>query len=253
MVDLKAFTARGFPGKWDEALANTPVAGVDRAQCRNAVRLCAETEPILYGPDFSPTRLRYRQGSRPMLERITGELWGSTPSESARAAMAWTRRNVVHAHLAGPLAPDRGFTEERIIESAVGWCNEQVRVFIALCEVMGVPARVCFLFHANELCGHSAAEAYVAGRWAFFDVTFEVAVALPGGRLAEGRELSGPHRALAHQAYRRPLEEHYSRVLPFAEDCPGWREGERPTIDRGADLLETIGLCNYVIDGVEAL
>ena len=47
MIDLKDFTARGFPGKWDQAIANTPVAGIDRRQTQSVVRLCPQTEPIL--------------------------------------------------------------------------------------------------------------------------------------------------------------------------------------------------------------
>jgi hypothetical protein len=253
MVDLKAFTGRGYPGKWDEALANVPVAGIDREQAHGAVRLCPETEPVLYGPLFSPTKIRYRRGSRPILERIAAGLAGPTPRDRARSAMLWVAQHVVHPHLTGPLAPDRGFTEEQLIESERGWCNEQARVFIALCEVMQTPARVCFLFHANGVSGHTVAEAYVEGRWVFFDVTFCLWVELPDGRLAEGRELSGPYRHLAHEAYRRPLAEHYQRIQPFVEQFPGWCRKDRPDPDRGGDLLDILGICNYIVDGAERI
>ena len=142
MIDLEPYIGRGFPGNIDRGIAEVGVAGVDREQTLGLVRLCEETEPVLYGPDFSPTRLRYRPGSRPVLERIAAELRGDTPIDTARAVMAWTISNVVHPHLVGPLAPDRAMTEEELIESGLGWCNEQTRVFIALCEVLEVPARL---------------------------------------------------------------------------------------------------------------
>lgn len=251
-MDLEPFTARGFPGNWDALLTDIPVGGIDCEQSQSAVRLCPETESYLYQGGYSPTRIRYRDGSRPKLEAVAAGLGGTTPRAKAEAAMAWVSDRVAHPHLTGPLAPDRALTEEQLIESCRGWCNEQTRVFVALCEVMDIPARLCFLFHANNVCAHTAAEAYVDGRWAFFDVTMNVRVELPDGRLAEGRELSGPHRDLAHRAYRGPLEQYFARVLPFADDGPGWNRNDRPATDRGGDLLACIGITNYLIDGVEA-
>ena len=249
---LKPFVARGFPGDIDRGIAEVGVAGIDRLQALGMIRLCDETARILYGREFSPTHARYRKGSRPVLAQIAAELRREVPRESAEAAMAWTAANVPHPHVIGPTPPDRGLIEEDIISSGVGWCNEQVRVFIALCEVMDVPARLCFLFHQNTRAGHTAAEAFIDGRWAFFDVTFNLCVALPDDRLAEGRELSGAYRRLAHDAYREPLSKHYARVLPFVADMPGWCAADRPDANRGGDLLAHIGICNYAVVGVDA-
>jgi hypothetical protein len=231
-MDLTPWTCRGLPGDFDRLMRDVPVAGIDRAQAHAMVRLCEQTEPVLYGPDFSPRRIGYHAGSRPALEAIAH---GFGPSPAA--AMEWVRRHVRHPHFAGHVAPDRALTEERLIDSGVGWCNEQCRVFVALCQVMGVPARLCFLFHANGKTAHTAAEAFVDGRWAFHDVTYGIRVALPDGTLAEGRQLCGPYRHLAHGPYRAPLMEYYSsRTPPF-------------DLARGGDLLDAIGICNYVIEG----
>ncbi len=251
MIDLEPYIGRGFPGDIDRGIAEVGVAGIDREQTLGLVRLCEETEPVLYGPDFSPTRLRYRPGSRPALERIAAELRGDTPIDTARAVMAWTISNVVHPHLVGPLAPDRGMSEEELIESRVGWCNEQTRVFIALCEVLEVPARLFFVFHANLRSGHTTAEVYADGRWVWFDVTFDMTITLPDGRPAEGRDVSGEYRSLAHDAYREKLITHYKCIKPFVEDFPGWRKADRPDPECGGDLLAYIGICNYVIEGVD--
>lgn len=253
MTDLAPYIARGFPGDIDRLIAQVPVAGIDRVQTQSQVRLCAETEPILYGPGFSPTALRYRAGSRPQLERIVKPFAGLPPRQRVEAALRWVPQHVRHPHLVGNVRPDRGLAEEQLVGSGVGWCNEQVRVFIALCEVTEVPARICFVYHSNTLCSHTASEAHLDGRWAFFDVTFGVHVDLADGTLARAVDLSGPYRELAHQAYRPSLEDYLGRVLPFVEDCPGWRSADRVDVEAGGDLLDTIGICNYVIEGVESI
>ncbi len=84
-----------------------------------------------------------------------------------------------------------------------------------------------------------------------FDMSFDLCVELPTGEIAEARELSGRHRPLAHEAYRQPLEAHYRRLKPFVEESPGWCSADRPDVQRGGDLLAHIGICNYLIAGVE--
>ena len=252
-MDLTPYVARGFPGQWDRHIAETPVAGLDLDQALSMVRLCPETAAALYGPDFSPQALRYAPGSRPELEALARSFAGFDPAATVLRIAAWVRSRVQHPHLVGFVAPDRGLSEEDLIQSGVGWCNEQSRVFVALCEVLEIPGRLCFLFHSNQRCGHTATEVFVEGKWAFVDVTFDVFVRLLDGPPATALELQGPHRDLAHQAYQRPLADYLARVRPEFDEVPGWGLRDRPTADRGGDLLEVIGLANYVIDGVEAI
>jgi transglutaminase-like putative cysteine protease len=251
-MDLTPFIARGFPGDLDRAIAEVGVAGIDREQSQSAVRLCPETEAFLYD-GYSPTRIRYRRGARPVLEEIAAPLAGATPRQSALALMRWVCEQVQHPHICGPTAPNRAYSEEQLITSGRGWCNEQARVFVALCEVLEIPARLCFLFHSNLRSGHTTAEVYLDNRWAFFDPTFDLTVELPDGRLAEARELSGEFREMAHHAYRQPLQEYYARSQPFVANEPGWNPRDRPTVERGGDLLAFIGICNYLTEGVEAV
>src|SRR5438034_9937297 len=126
-MDLTAYTCRGFPGEFDRLMRDVPVAGIDRAQTHAMIRLCAETESILYGPDFSPRQIRYRRGSRPTLEAIVSAL--------RCPPMQWVRQNVLHPNCSTDVPPDRAMTEEQLLASARGWCNEQCRVFIALCQI----------------------------------------------------------------------------------------------------------------------
>lgn len=235
-MDLSPYICRGFGESFDRAMADVPVKGIDREQTLSMVRLCAQTEPLLYG-SFSPTRIRYRKGARPKLEQIAATLNGTGEM------MNWVTENVRHPHFAGFIAPDRALSEEQLIDSHIGWCNEQCRVFIALCEVMEIPARLCFLFHKNGHTAHTATEIFLDGKWAFCDVTFNVSVKLSDGTLAEARELQGDCRHLAHEAYRPRLERYYREGLaPKSPDAP--------SAETGGDYLHGIGITNYLIDGV---
>jgi hypothetical protein len=239
-MDLRPYTARGFPADIDKIIAEVPVAGIDREQVQSIVRMCAETEGILYGENFSPRAVKYRRGSRAKLEEIVAKFSGSA-EERAGAAMNWVREHVVHPHFAGATPADRGLDEEGLIESGRGYCNEQSRVLVTLCEMMEIPGRLVFLFHASRPCGHVAAELRLRASWAFHDTTFGVRVKTTDGRLAEARELRGAMRHLAHDAYRAPMRVYYAR---------GTSENQ-PDPEFGGDLLAHFGIVNYVADGVE--
>ncbi len=243
-MDLSPYICRGFPGDFDRAMANVNDAGIDREQTLGMIRFCPETESFLY-EEYSPTRIRYRRGARPELEQVAAGFSGS-PRQRIAQAMDWVSKTVRHAHFVGDVRPDRAFSEEKLIESHCGWCNEQVRVFISLCEVMEHPARLCFLFHKNNHTAHTAAEVYLDGKWAFHDVTYRVRVELPDGTLAEARQLQGKWRPLAHAAYREPLEDYYRRgVRPKGDNAP--------PVETGGDYLESIAIYNYLIEGVEQI
>ena len=102
---------------------------------------------------------------------------------------------------------------------------------------MQIPARLCFLWHANGRTAHTATELWIEEKWAFHDVTYGVRVELTDGMLAEARELRGEFRELAHSAYRETLAQWNMNI----------------DHERGGDLLESIGICNYLIDGVEEI
>ena len=236
-MDLTPYTCRGFHGEFDRLMRDVPVAGIDRQQTHSMIRLCDETEPILYGKSFSPRKIRYHTGARPKLETIAAQFRDNDGLVDFHAAMAWVRDHVRHPHFAGPVAPDRALCEEDLIASRVGWCNEQCRVFIALCEVLEVPARLCFLFHANGRTAHTACEAFEYERWQFFDVTYNYGFGHETRLIWSDEELC----RVMDKIYAEPLAEYY-------RDCPAPID-----ITRGGDLFAGIGICNYLIEGVEAV
>jgi hypothetical protein len=249
---LPDYTLNDLPHYLDPSIKPS-VAGIDAEQPMSAILLCEATLPILYGPDFSPIRIRYIPGTRPGLEEITGSFAGNTPRERADAAMRLVFERVQHPYFAGYTAKDRAAREEELIVSGVGWCNEQARVFIALCEVMNIPGRMCFLRHQHGRCEHATAEVYLDGKWAWYDPTFAVRAELPDCTLGSAAELSGPYRACAHEAYRPALTACYPCFLPFVETASAWNSHNRMPVDQGGDLLHTIGICNYIINGVEVV
>ena len=228
-MDLARYTCRGFSGDFDRIMRDVPVAGIDKQQAQRMIRLCDATEAVLYGPRFSPQEIRYYPGARPALERIVGSaladrsLFSATKSNNRSAEadptkasndisaataslMRWVQRNVRHPHFTGPLPPDRALSEEHLIESGGGYCNEQCRVFIALCQVMQIPTRLCFLFHANARTAHTATEVFLDGKWIFHDVSYGVRVLLPDGSFAEARQLQREFRQFGSPSLSRAAE-----------------------------------------------
>lgn len=244
----ESFVGKGFPGDIDQSIADVGVAGIDRMQTQHMIRVCPETIEYLYEGSYAPRQIFYRAGTRPVLESIVAPWRDLSPEGRVRHAMAWTAQTVRHSHLAGKIAPDRGFTEEALIESGVGWCNEQTRVFLALCAVMEIPGRLFFLFHDHGACGHAASEVLIDNQWAFVDVTFGVLVQQADGKWASGWTLS-QQRALTHAAYEQPLTDYYKNAQPWVDTCPGWGMATRPDVTRGGDLFGSLGITFYLVEG----
>jgi len=62
-------------------------------------------------------------------------------------------------------------TEEDLLRSGHGWCNEQARVLVALTQVAELPSRLVFAHSRDGKAGHVATEVYVDGKWVLVDQT----------------------------------------------------------------------------------
>lgn len=128
--------------------------------------LTPETAKYIYS-DYTPTEVRYERGSRPGLEAVFKGL-GLAPEMPDYDKFLWIARfvrDLPARHNWTNGLPFTGGTEEELIAKGASMCNEKSRVMIALCQAAGLPAR----YIGHHIGGHGVSEAYVDGRWAYFD------------------------------------------------------------------------------------
>lgn len=138
--------------------------GVDVEIINGQLILNDKTAGHIYS-GFTPTEIHYVPGSRPMLEEVVKKKVKKDMSEreKALALMRRCRDNRDHG-LARP-ALFRGGTEEELLKRGALMCNEISRVFICLCQVAGLPARV----HCSHISGHMMTEVMTDGKWGWID------------------------------------------------------------------------------------
>ena len=180
---------------------------VDSQMTHDQVRLCGATAEYVYD-GYTPLKVGYQAGTRPELEGFAAEALGASsplkkstkqidvaqapsPVRSSaqpraagphfqRAGRAGERERVLSilrfvrdiptrrpgGRQAGVSDLFHGGTEEEVIKKCSGMCNEQARVFCVLCQVAGIPSR----YVGHYVGGHGVSEAFVEGRWAYFDI-----------------------------------------------------------------------------------
>ena len=138
--------------------------GVDVEIINGQLGLCDKTADYIYSK-FTPPEIRYVPGSRPMLEAVVGEVVveGMSEREKALALMRRCRDNQ-DMGLARPQLFNGG-TEEELLKRGAIMCNEISRVFVCLCQIAGLPARV----HCAHISGHMMSEVLVDGKWRWID------------------------------------------------------------------------------------
>lgn len=247
-LDLTPFLARGFGKKGDSAIANVPVRGIDRYHTFSEIRLAPETAKYLY-EEYTPLKVKYYKGSRSKLEKILLEICGEIYKPSKNnifKILEWVSMNIKHASFVnGDVPPDRALSEEELIASGWGWCNEQARVFVTLAQISGYPARMCSLFHKDEIHGHMTAEVYIEGKWSFVDPTFGGAVVeLPDGSWASAKEIS----------WERQAQEYADKAYPvflkkiFDKFAGGKIDPNNPFVAHSPHkMFAQIGITNYPI------
>jgi hypothetical protein len=163
-------------------------------------RLCAETADYLYSK-FTPTVVQYRPGSRPALEGLLQEVVlrsGPRPDSDEdflRVVWDWVWINV-RRRLTQVVWPihHRKFayfgTEEDIASfRSRSDCYCSSKISVALLQVGGLPARLIHMFGPGPggkgfSTMHTASEAWVGGRWVFFDTSCHDYAVTRDGRMA---------------------------------------------------------------------
>ncbi len=139
--------------------------GVDIQIIDAQLGLCAKTAEYIYS-DFTPTEIEYVAGSRPLLEKTLAEVVkpGMPEREKALAIMRRCRDNRDRG-LAGRGCDWCGGSEEDLLKRGAIMCNEISRVFVCLCQIAGLVARV----HSSHISGHMMAEVLTGGKWGWID------------------------------------------------------------------------------------
>lgn len=246
-VDLTPFLARGFGEREDRFIANIPVEGIDKYHTYSQIRLAPETAEYLYG-ECTPLKIKYYNGSRPRMEKIVMELLQGafeSPRDRMMVLLEWTAKTVKHAkYISGEAPVNRGGTEEELLDSGWGWCNEKARIFVTLAQIAGFPARMCSVYHEDGIHGHMTAEVFIEGQWSFVDPTSATVIPKSDGSLASAKDLSwtADIRQRINEAYRRDISEidnlHGSGRKGFATT---WYS------DSPYKMFHQIGISNYPV------
>jgi hypothetical protein len=215
-LDLTPFLARGFGPEHDRIIANTPVRGIDRLLSYGKIRLAPETEEYLYG-EYTPAETGYRPGSRPELEATARKILGDPPDagwSGMRKLVSWVAANVVHPRdLEGETPLGRAISEEELIASGRGWCNEQARLVVALARTVGVHGRLVGLYCSDSSEGHMTAELRVDGKWGWLCATRDYVAELPDGSWASAAEIWHDPELRARLDAEWPLKSDYKGAM----------------------------------------
>jgi hypothetical protein len=189
------------------------VAGIDRWQANHFVVYRKETAGYLYS-EYTPGKIEYAKGLFPALEKAVAQYAKPGQSDRQRAMALLTEALPNHLRhpsippTCGDLRADRGLDDEGLWASGGGWCNEQARVFVRLCQIAGIPARMIFLFYADGKSGHVVAEFFADGHWCMADASMCCAFPDDAGRLLSAAELHAPAaRPIVERTYRARSQE----------------------------------------------
>jgi hypothetical protein len=177
--EIDAFRGRnGLPEVYRERRRpiGITVRGIDRYHANQFVVYRPETAHYLYH-DYTPLEIGYPKGSLPSYEALAESCTSGV--ESAKEKVMALLRDAL-PKIPHPDAPpygrwvegDRNLLDEPLLESGVGWCNEQARAFVRLCQVLNIPARLIQQFYSDEQTGHCVAEFYAEGKWCMADATW---------------------------------------------------------------------------------
>jgi len=175
---LKPYQGKnGLPEPWHSRPGSTcggAVAGIDRYQANLYVVYRPETAVYLYSA-YTPAKAAYVRGTLPGYERVVAKYTKPKMSQTEKAlALLTVAMPAVFRHpgvlpvFGGDIRPNRNLMDEALLASGGGWCNEQGRVFIRLCQVAGMQGRILHLFGQS----HTTSEIYVDGRWVLADASY---------------------------------------------------------------------------------
>ena len=155
-----------------------PVKGIDLEHALNFIELEHVGEKFMY-EQYTVRHISYTFGSRPVLEeKVQQHCGGMTdPLAKVQSLSEYVATEILWAgyyehETRRRLPAGRNATEEEIIESGYGWCNEQARVLCALTQVAGVSSRLIFASNKAKTYGHVVCEVLLPEGWMLVDQSF---------------------------------------------------------------------------------
>ncbi len=161
------------------------VAGIDLYHANYYIVYRPETAAFIYTA-YTPAEAGYVPGSLPLFEQVAARY--TTPGMSGvdklaallkRALPAEFRHVGTAPYLSYRAAANRALLDEDLLASKGGWCNEQARILVRLCQVVGLQGRIVHL--AGQ--AHTTAEILVDGQWVLVDVSYYAIARDAAGKL----------------------------------------------------------------------
>ena len=216
-----------------KGLYSVGTAGIDRYQANHFIWYRPETAKFLYS-EYTPLEVGYKKGALPAYEALAAKYTAGLKTDTEKGiallkeALSASCRHPTMPPLGEKVPPNRNLEDEDLLASGTGWCNEQARVFIRLCQVSGMQARMIHLFGQN----HTVAEFYADGKWAMVDATNLFVARGDDGKLLSAAEChdggAGQRRYAEAKVERmRELMSLSADELGFPDEASAanWREG----------------------------
>ena len=225
-----------------------PVAGIDLEQALNYTDSEGLDLAWFYS-SFTYPRVFYKPGSRPVLEKI---VWEQTKADAPamarlRACVALVANCMPHyIRLGYKGATDRAMTEEDLLRSGHGWCNEQARVLVALTQIAGLPSRLVFAQSRDGKAAHVVTEVYVDGKWVLVDQTEGLVFTRQDG--SPLNVLDFRTDPIAWREADALYKAQHARNRELAKDKSFWDTGHGiARKEHPLELFECVGYHNYFI------
>jgi hypothetical protein len=129
--------------------------------------ICLYLLPFVYLITLKPDS-RSRLGEQLIYHLIIGDVL--KPSFSAERKVLSVMQ-YVNSHIRNPTLSEKANDVSRlqILESGIGYCDQQVNVFLALCETAGISGRMVWLYGEDSVSAHTVAEVYYDGKFHMID------------------------------------------------------------------------------------
>jgi transglutaminase-like putative cysteine protease len=215
----------GTPARWrtEKKMLGVPTKGIDRYQANQSIFYSAKTAAYLER-DYTPLTVGYKPGTLPTYEAVAARYTAGCTTEVEKGVALLTRAMpAVFRHpgmppLGPPVKPDRNLEDEALLATGCGWCNEQARVFIRLCQVSGIPARMIHLFGQS----HTVAEFYAGGGWIFADASLFMVAPGKGGKLLSTAQCHD--RGAGQRAYAEARKKRTQELLKMTDEELGFKD-----------------------------